>query len=333
MQFARLPRVRLAHLPTPLEEAPRLARALGGPRIFVKRDDATGLALGGNKVRKLEFILADALRAGADTILTTGGAQSNHCRMTVAACRRLGLDVHLVLDGGRPAEVTGSLLADSLMGAAVEFLETDDEDEVAAHLEARREALAARGRRPYVVPLGGSVPLGAVGFALGVLEVLEQAAAMDVAFDRIVVASGSGGTQAGLELGARALRTGARVEGIAISANALRRGPRVAELATAGAELLGVDLEVRPEDVAILGGYVGPGYGVLTPAAADAIRLVARTEGLLLDPVYTGKAMAGLVDRIRSGAIGRDETVLFWHTGGVPALFAYAGHFREEWWP
>ncbi len=330
-----LPRFPLAALPTPLEEAPRLSEVLGGPRIWFKRDDNTGLAMGGNKARKLEFIVADALTRGADLLITTGGPQSNHCRMTAAAARRAGLEALLVLEGVVPAGVGGNLLLDSILGARVEFFAAGDEAAMARHLEDRARALAADGRRPYVIPMGGSVPAGAVGYALAVRELVAQAEAAGVRFSRAFFPAGSGGTQAGLLAGGRLYAPHLRFEGVAVSQASAERQPGVARLAAETLARLGPEAgpgRFDPGQVIIHGDYVGPGYGELYPEVVEAIRLVARTEGVLLDPVYTGKAMAGLVDLVRRGAVGREETVVFWHTGGAPALFVYGEAFREPWW-
>jgi len=315
----RRPRVSIAHLPTPLEMLPRLTAHLGGPQLWAKRDDQTGLATGGNKTRKLEFLVAEALAQGTDTLVTCGAAQSNHARQTAAAAARFGLACTLVLRGEPPPQAQGNLLLDELLGAEIVWAGADD---LTARLEETADALRSRGRRPYVVPYGGSNPVGVCGYVAAMEELLAQAAQAGLSFDHIVLASSSGGTQAGLTVAARALGYRGRILGISVDlpADPLRR--RMAELATATADHLGLPLTFAPEDFAVEDGYRGGGYGVISDLEREAIRLLARTEGLLLDPVYTGRAFGGLIDLIRRGAFSPRERVLFWHTGGVAGLFA-----------
>ena len=315
----RRPRVSIAHLPTPLEMLPRLTAYLGGPQLWAKRDDQTGLATGGNKTRKLEFLVAEALAQGADTLVTCGAAQSNHARQTAAAAARFGLACTLVLRGEPPSQAQGNLLLDELLGAEIVWAGADD---LTARLEETADALRSRGRRPHVVPYGGSNPVGVCGYVAAMEELLAQAAQMGLSFDHIVLASSSGGTQAGLTVAARALNYQGRILGISVDlpADPLRR--RMAELATATADHLGLPLTFAPEDFAVEDGYRGGGYGVISDLEREAIRLLARTEGLLLDPVYTGRAFGGLIDLIRRGVFSPQERVLFWHTGGVAGLFA-----------
>ncbi len=315
----RRPRVSIAHLPTPLEMLPRLTAHLGGPQLWAKRDDQTGLATGGNKTRKLEFLVAEALAQGADTLVTCGAAQSNHARQTAAAAARFGLACTLVLRGEPPPQAQGNLLLDELLGAEIVWAGADD---LTARLEETADALRSRGRRPYVVPYGGSNPVGVCGYVAAMEELLAQAAQAGLSFDHIVLASSSGGTQAGLTVAARALNYRGRILGISVDlpADPLRR--RMAELATATADHLGLPLTFAPEDFAVEDGYRGGGYGVISDLEREAIRLLARTEGLLLDPVYTGRAFGGLIDLIRRGVFSPQERVLFWHTGGVAGLFA-----------
>jgi len=312
-------RVSIAHLPTPLEMLPRLTAYLGGPQLWAKRDDQTGLATGGNKTRKLEFLVAEALAQGADTLVTCGAAQSNHARQTAAAAARFGLACTLVLRGEPPPQAQGNLLLDELLGAEIVWAGADD---LTARLEETADALRSRGRRPCIVPYGGSNPVGVCGYVAAMEELLAQAAQMGLSFDHIVLASSSGGTQAGLTVAARALGYRGRILGISVDlpADPLRR--RMAELATATADHLGLPLAFAPEDFAVEDGYRGGGYGVINDLEREAIRLLARTEGLLLDPVYTGRAFGGLIDLIRRGAFSPRERVLFWHTGGVAGLFA-----------
>ena len=316
-----LPRTRLAHLPTPLAPLPRLSAALGGPALWVKRDDQTGLAAGGNKTRKLEFLVGAALAQGADTLLTAGAAQSNHCAQTAAAAARHGLRCGLVLRGGPPAQPGGNLLLDTLYGANLIWAGDRPREAVLAETEA---AERAAGHRPYAFPIGGCTPLGAVGYALAMVELAEQSAALGVTFDRIVFASSSGGTHAGLAVGATLTGYAGQVLGLSIDHSESELQAHVADLATQTAALLGAPRAFAPADIHANADYLGGGYAVIGDAEREALRLFAQTDGLLLDPVYTGRAAAGLIDLIRRGAFRRDEHVLFWHTGGTAALYAYA---------
>ena len=321
-----LPRVRLAHLPTPLEPCPRLSRALGGPEILVKRDDLTGLAFGGNKTRQLEFLLADLADTEADVIVAGAYTQSNWCRQITAAARKLGRDVSLVLLHGRKGPLRqGNLLLDDLMGADIRVSEVDDMQQLPPLLEARAAELRAAGRRPYLVdPFDLEVlARSTLGYVEAALELDAQLDAAGTDADHVYVA-GANMTPAGLLLGLRALGRKARVVGIAPIEWDEDRRVDIARIASAAARLLGLDLAFGPEEVISHGDYIGEGYGVLSAAARDAFLLAARSEGLILDPVYTGKAMAGLRDHVRRGLVGRGETVVFVHTGGNPAVFAYA---------
>jgi D-cysteine desulfhydrase family pyridoxal phosphate-dependent enzyme len=315
-------RVSLAHLPTPVEPLPHLSRFLGGPQLFIKRDDQTGLATGGNKVRKLEFLAADALGQGCDHLITTGGPQSNHCRQTAAAAARLGLGCSLVLRGDSPAEMNGNLLLDRLLGARLCWTGGRPVDEVMDEVAGK---LKANGHNPYPIPLGGSTAVGATGYVRAMEELSSQLAEKDLAVDWIVVASSSAGTQAGLTLGAQVYGFEGRILGISIDHSAAELQDQVADLAAATAAHLGLDQAVGRSDVQVNDSYLGGGYGVMGELEREAIHLLARLEGILLDPVYTGRAMGGLIDLIRQGAFDPDQRVLFWHTGGSPALFAYAG--------
>jgi D-cysteine desulfhydrase family pyridoxal phosphate-dependent enzyme len=324
MQLGKFPRVRLASLPTPLEEMPRLTEILGGPRLLIKRDDLTGLALGGNKARKLEFLLGEARASGADVVVTTGALQSNHARITAAAARKLGMRAVLVLSGEEPAEYQGNLLLDIIFGAEVRVIQSEEEYVLLATMEDVARELSREGHRPYLIPTGGSTALGVCAYIEAAMELLLQANGMGVAVDAIVHATSSGGTQAGLFVGMKLAQ--ARVQLVGISAGPPREvvERRVTTLVDDVSRLLRLDLRGHPDDLIVLDGYVGEGYGIPSPECLEAIRLVARTEGILLDPVYTGKAMAGLIDWIRQGRFEPSQTVVFWHTGGVPALFAHA---------
>jgi D-cysteine desulfhydrase len=314
-------RVTLAHLPTPLERLERLSDHLRGPRLFIKRDDQTGLALGGNKTRKLEFLLADALARGKNHLITTGAAHSNHCRQTAAAAASQGLGCTLVLRGQPPpGQPTGNLLLDQLLGA--EFLWAGDRSPELVMLEAA-EALQERGRQPYIVPLGGSNIIGDTGYVVAMAELMDQLHASGEMVDVIAVATSSGGTQAGLVLGARVYGFQGRVLGISIDQDAGQFKNVVTELAEGTAENLGLGAMSLAEDVHINDDYLGEGYGVVGDLERRAINLLARLEGIALDPVYTGRAMGGLLDLIDRGTFSPDQRVLFWHTGGTPGLFAY----------
>lgn len=319
-QLQALNPLALGHLPTPLEPLPRLSRALGGPEIWVKRDDQTGLATGGNKVRKLAYLMAAAIRQNADPVMTAGAQQSNHARQTAAAAARAGLPCVLVLGGAPPAAAQGNYLLDTILGAEVRWA---GEQPLMAALTLDAAALREEGRAPYVIPYGGSNPLGVCGYVAAMVELWEQMRARDLHFDTIVVASSSGGTQAGLILGARALGYPGRILGISIAEPATSFRQEIAQLANGAARLLALDITIPPNDILVSDAYLGGGYGVVSDLEREAIALTGRTEGLLVDPVYTGRAMGGLIDRARHGGFAPGERVLFWHTGGIPALFAY----------
>ena len=314
-----LPRLPIAHLPTPLEPLPRLSTELG-PRIFIKRDDQTGLAGGGNKTRKLEFLVADALEKKADTLITVGAPQSNHARQTAAAAAKFGLRCILVLRGDAPPEATGNLLLDHLLGAQVIWSGKRSREEV---MEEVADEEKAAGRHPYPVPLGGSTPLGAAAYALAMVELKEQMEADNLSFDRIIFASSSGGTQAGLVVGAGLTGFRGEVSGISVDEDLETLRSTVARIATETATLLGQPRAYSPQDISANTDYLGAGYAIMGKPEREAIELFAQTEGILVDPVYTGRAAAGMIGLIRRGVIGRDETILFWHTGGIPALWAY----------
>lgn len=311
-----IPRLRFAHLPTPIEELPRLSSTLGGPRLLVKRDDQTGLALGGNKTRKLEFLVAEAQEQGARTLISAGAIQSNHCRQTAAAAARFGFECILVLTGDLPARPSGNLTLDYLLGARiVNVADRKDRDRI---LQETFDRAAAEGKKPYLVPYGGSSPTGALGYAFAVEEVMKQG----IEADWFVFGTSSGGTHAGLMLGQRVFGFKGKILGISIDESVEWLQENVSALATKAGEKLGERIEFAPADVAANADYCRAGYGVLTEAEREAVRLFARTEGLLLDPVYTGRAAAGLIDLIRKEFFKKDETVLFWNTGGQTALFA-----------
>jgi len=324
MQLAEFPRRRFIHSPTPLEPLSRLSAHLGGPTILAKRDDCTGLALGGNKTRKLEFILGEAIAAGADTLVTAGGVQSNHCRQTAAAAARHGLKCELVLSrnvaSNHPEyDRTGNVLLDRIFGAGLNFVPRDID--WATELEKVAEAVRRRGGKPFVIPIGGSTPTGALGYVGCAQEILQQAATMGIVVDAVAHCSGSGGTQSGLLVGLRG--SGIPVIGISCAGSKQEIGALVLDLANRAAAKLGHPPDFTAGQVEVVDDYVGAGYGVPTPGMIEAVDLCARLEGLLIDPVYTGKAMSGLIGLVRSGRFKPTETVVFVHTGGVPALFAY----------
>jgi D-cysteine desulfhydrase family pyridoxal phosphate-dependent enzyme len=316
------PRVPLGQWPTPLDECPRLSGALGGPRILVKRDDVNGLGMGGNKLRKLEFALGRALADGMDTVITFGGVQTNHGRLTAAACARLGLRCELVLTRGVPMsgdayDKSGNVLLDRLYGANVHVCA--DDVETGETYDRLLAGLRAEGRKVATIPVGGSDAVGVLGYVNAAAELHEQLAGRHV--DRIFVAVGSAGTAAGLAAGISLLGWQVELEAACVSHTAEESDADIRRLVGDVAALLGTAVEPR---VRVTDTQVGPGYGVPTPEMWDAVRLFARTEGITLDPVYSGKAAACLAEAVRTGAVGTDETVVFLHTGGLPGLFAYA---------
>ena len=324
MRINKLPRFGLAQLPTPVERLERLTRELGGPELVIKRDDLTGLALGGNKTRKLEFLIGDALARGADTVVTVGAAQSNHCRQTAAAACKAGLECELILNGERPETSNGNLLLDRLFGAREHWIERDQRAE---KLREVAEELRARGRKPYVIGVGGSNGIGATGYVVAMLELVEQLRAGALKVDHILFGTSSGGTQAGIELGARITGFAGKLHGLSIDKNEpehLEYEQEVAQIANECAEYIGSEARLAAEEISVVYGYKGEGYGVVGDLEREAIGLMARCEGIVLDPVYSGRAFGALVDLIRRGMFKRGETVLFWHTGGTPALFGYA---------
>lgn len=324
MEYNHIPRQSLGFFPTPLIELSRLSKALNGPTIFMKRDDNTGLALGGNKTRKLEFIMGDALAQGADCVITAGAAQSNHCRQTAAAAASLGLECHLVLGGEEPEQTSGNLLLDKIFGSHIHWAGANRKGEDIPKIV---EQLTNKGKKPYVIPYGGSNELGALAFVEAFKELESQRESMDVLFTHIVFASSSGATQAGLMLGKKILNSPAQIVGINIDKGETDKVPfdqYTVALANSTASLIGADHQFSETDLILNSDYVGEGYGVVGTLENEAIAMTAQTEGILLDPVYTGRAMGGLIDMIRSGKIKKTDRVLFWHTGGAPALFAYS---------
>jgi D-cysteine desulfhydrase family pyridoxal phosphate-dependent enzyme len=321
MGLSQHPRVRLAALPTPLQFAERLTAALGGPRIYLKRDDLTGLAMGGNKTRKLEYLVADALRSGATHLITVGAAQSNHARQTAAAARLVGMESVLVLNHATPElDVQGNLLLDKLLGATVHIVGSGEEiqgkvDEVAADL-------TDTGAVPYVIPVGGSNGVGALGYVSGMLELAGQLWEQDINPRAMYFAAGSGGTQAGIVMGARMHGLDMDLVGVRVSGNATEGIDRAFVVAEQTADVLGIRNPLSKDEFIADDRHVGEGYGIPTDEGLAAIKLLAQTEAVLLDPVYTSKAFAGMVADIRDGRYSPGDTIVFLHTGGSPALFA-----------
>ncbi|MBC3765349.1 D-cysteine desulfhydrase family protein [Neptunicella marina] len=314
-------KVDLAFLPTPLHPLTQLSEKLGGPAIYIKRDDQTGLALGGNKTRKLEFILAQALAGQADCVITAGASQSNHCRQTAAAAARLGLECHLILGGEKPADINGNILLDTMLGAHLHFAGNNRKGE---DIPALVESLKQQGKRPFVVPYGGSNCFGAMAYINAMGELKSQLETANLKMDHIVFASSSGGTHAGLALGNQLLDLNINVMGInndkQSSDTPLERV--IETLCTETLAALSIDAPV-PE-IKLNHDYIADGYGVINQLDKHALSSLAQTEGIILDPVYTGRAMGALIDMIRQGKFSKDDNVLFWHTGGAPAVFAYA---------
>ena len=309
------PRLKFAHLPTPVEAMPRLSAELKGPRLLVKRDDQTGLAFGGNKTRKLEYLLAEAQNQGAQTLITAGAVQSNHCRQTAAAAARFGMGCILVLFGTPPDPPDANHLLHKLLGAEIVYTELE-------HIELKLESVfqeaSDEGRKPYLIPYGGSNPTGAMGYVNAMLELAQQ----DVNPDWIVFPSSSGGTQAGMLVGARKSGYKGKILGISVDEPADALKQTVASLASETAAYIGEDWTFSASEVLVNDAYTGGGYAVMGEPEINAIRLFARSEALLLDPVYTGRAAAGMIDLILQGFFKETDTILFWHTGGGPALFA-----------
>ena len=331
MNLAKFPRVKLCQAPTPLELLPNLTRHLGGPQIWMKRDDLTGMGLGGNKVRKLESLAGDALDRGADHLVTQGAVQSNHVRQTAAVAAKLGLRCTAVLEHRIETNDSaylnsGNVLLDRLLGVAIEY--RPGGADMQAAIEEAGARLLRDGAKPYLIPGGGSNPVGALGYAAVALELLAQANELGLRIDRLVHATGSAGTQAGLVAGLHALSSPVRVLGIGVRNPRDKQEAAVLKLAQATAAHLGLDRPVPAEAVEANCDYVGPGYGHPTPGMIEAVQMVARTEGIFLDPVYSGKGMAGLIDLIRRGAFTGEHNVVFLHTGGSPSLFGYVDAFN-----
>jgi L-cysteate sulfo-lyase len=331
MLLSRFPRVSLAHLPTPLEYLPRLSEHLGGPHIYVKRDDCTGLGMGGNKTRKLEFLVADAIQKNADVIITQGAVQSNHARQTAAAACKVGMECELIFekrveDADDAYKNSGNVLLDRIFGANIR--EVAKGSDMNAAMEALADELRAEGKTPYIVPGGGSNPIGALGYIDCALEFMYQANRDGLVIDHVVHATGSAGTQAGLVVGLKATSSNIPLLGIGVNAPKDVQEEKVWQLAVETAEYVGAPGCVHREDIVANCDYVGDGYGVPTKAMNDAVVLLARLEGLLFDPVYSGKGLAGMIDLIKKGYFGDAENIVFVHTGGSAGLFGYSSQLK-----
>lgn len=326
MLLSRFPRISLAHLPTPLEFLPRLSKHLGGPNIYVKRDDCTGLGTGGNKTRKLEFLMADAVQKGATAVITQGAVQSNHARQTAAAACKVGMKCELVFekrvgDATEPYRLSGNVFLDHLFGANIS--EVEKGSDMNAAMEAVAEQLRGRGETPYIIPGGGSNAIGALGYVDCALEMITQANRQGLVIDHVVHATGSAGTQAGLVVGLQAMNSGIPLLGIGVNAPKDVQEERVYKLACETAETIGAPGVVARGDVIANCDYVGDGYGIPTKGMNDAVLLLARLEGLLFDPVYSGKGLDGMIDLIGRGHFAGARNIVFVHTGGSAGLFAY----------
>ena len=331
MNLAKFPRVRIAHLPTPLEPMPRLSEHLGGPEIWIKRDDCTGLSTGGNKTRKLEFLMAEAQEQGADLVMTQGATQSNHARQTAAAAARLGMDCHILLEdrtgyNHENYKFNGNVLLDHLHGATMEGRGPDLD--MNAEMEAVADAFREKGRSVYTIPGGGSNPTGALGYVNCALELLGQLADAGLVIDHLLHATGSAGTQAGLVTGLRAMNAGIPLLGIGVRAPKEKQEESVFGLAVRTAEKIGAAGAVTRGDVVANTDYVGPGYGLPAEDTLEAIDLFARFEGILLDPVYSAKGAAGMIDLIRKGTFEKGQRIVFLHTGGAIGLTGYTHCFQ-----
>ncbi len=330
MDIARFPRIRLGHFPTPLEPMDNLTGLLGGPRLWIKRDDCTGLSSGGNKTRKLEFLMAEALAQKADVVITQGATQSNHARQTVAAAAKLGMQCHILLEdrtGNTQFNYTenGNVLLDRLHGATVE--RRAGGSDMQAEMELVAKKLQQAGHRPYVIPGGGSNPVGALGYVNAALELVNQSAELGLRIDHLVHATGSSGTQAGLVVGLQAMHSSIQLLGIGVRAPKEKQESMIYDLACRTWAYMKLTGELPRASVQANCDYVGGGYGVPTPSMVEAVTLLAQTEGILLDPVYSGKGMAGLIDLVRKGHFAKDQNVVFLHTGGSVALFGYPDVF------
>ena len=331
LTLAKFPKVRLGHLPTPLEPMDRLSEILGGPRLWVKRDDCTGLSSGGNKTRKLEFLMADAQSKGADTIITQGATQSNHARQTTAAAAKLGMECHILLEDRTGSNdnnyiLNGNVLLDRLHGASVS--KRSGGTDINLEMQDFADALIEKGKKPYIIPGGGSNPIGALGYVNCARELTEQASEIGLKIDALVHATGSAGTQAGLVAGLAAIQSSIHLLGIGVRAPKDKQEQMVFDLAQKTADYLDTGIEIERDKVRAICDYVGAGYGLPTDGMIKAVKLLAQSEGLLFDPVYSGKGLDGLIDQIKKGYFAGMDNVVFLHTGGSAALFGYPETFE-----
>jgi L-cysteate sulfo-lyase len=332
MHLSRFPRLHLAHLPTPLEPMPRISQHLGGPNLWIKRDDCTGLSSGGNKTRKLEFLMADAVERGADTIITQGATQSNHARQSCAAAARLGMESHILLEDRTGFHddayaLNGNVLLDQLHGATIS--QRPAASDMNAEMELLAQQLRDDGKKPYIIPGGGSNEIGALGYVNAAFEMTHQANESLLRIDHLVHATGSAGTQAGLVVGMQAMNSGIPVYGVSVRAPKAKQEENVFGLAQRTLDFMGLAQSLVPRDSVVANSdYVGDGYGMPTDSMVEAVKMLATYEGILLDPVYSGKGFAGLIDLIRKGHFKKDENVVFLHTGGSVSLFAYPNSYN-----
>tara|TARA_Y100001960_G_scaffold173110_1_gene181461 strand:+ start:153 stop:1175 length:1023 start_codon:yes stop_codon:yes gene_type:complete len=336
MQLSKYPRVKLIHSPTPLEYLENLTQHLNGPDIYIKRDDCTGLAFGGNKSRKLEFLIGDALKNKADVVITAGAVQSNHCRQTAAAATKFGMECIIVAKPSWSKEYNGNLFLDELLGAKLVLLEEDNEAldqggklSMEKTIENLMADLKTKGKNPYYIPVGGSNSIGSLGYISMTMELIAQANEMGIEIGSMVAASGSGGTQTGMILGADVEKSGIQTVGMAISSDATVVIPKLKDLCNQTSEYYELGLSYEEKDIIFNDNYIGEGYGIPSEEMIEAVKLLARKEGIILDPVYSGKAFAGMVDLIKKGYFDKSKAVVFIHTGGTPALFVYSDSFRE----
>ena len=326
MNLSKFPRRRYSAGRTPIEKLERLSSALGGVNIYIKRDDLLGPAGGGNKIRKLEFLMADALEKGADTIITCGAVQSNHCRLTLAVSNQEGLPCHLVLKGEYNRHASGNNLLFDLLGAE-SIVNVPADSNLDDDMQNLADELKAKGRKPYIIPLGGTNEIGLLGYVACAQEILQQAFEMGIDIEHVVCTSGSGGTHGGLLAGFRGFDAPVPVTGISVYHKKDPQRDKLYVHCAEAANTLGIQNRVTMDDVIVFDDYVGPGYAKVTKEMIDAVRLVAKTEAIFLDPVYTGKTMAGLIDFAKKGYFGSAKNILFLHTGGSPALYNFAGDF------
>lgn len=324
----QIPRKEFCLLPTPISKLPRLTDHLKGANINIKRDDLTGMGFGGNKNRKLEFLLADALEQEADTIITEGALQSNHCLQTAACANKLGLDCELVLSGEKPTTITGNLLLDQILD--VEIHRTKENKNRKKVMEKVAKTLEKKGKKPYIIPTGGSTVIGILGYVNFMKEIAEQARQMNKDFDMLVHGSGSAGTQAGILIGKKLYYSKIDILGISAGEPKEEINTEIKSLVRQFEKHWNTDLDLKDEEITIREKYFGKGYGIPSKEMVETVKLAAQLEGIFLDPVYTGKAMVGLIDLIKKNSIPKDASVLFLHSGGGPSLFAYAEVFQKK---